>query len=461
MHLESGRDLGHLTYCTNIHAGEPLDDVMASLARHLPAIKAQVAPAQPFGVGLRLGHAASDALRDAGALARLKRFLADGGYYVFTLNGFPYGAFHGRAVKEDAYKPDWSDAARLAYTDLLADILCELLPAGEEGSVSTVPCTFKPWAEGRLAAITEHLVRHVAHLVGIAARTGQTISLALEPEPYCYLETIEETAAFFKERLFARAGVARLAALTGLPPAAAEAAMRRHIGVCYDVCHAAVEFEDPKESIARLRAEGILIGKLQLSSALRIASLDAASARQLANLPKRNTQVVSLFSGIVALGPDGRAEIPLALPAFNGRLRLMAVAWSAAKVGGAEETVLVRAPLVAELSLPLYLAPGDRAGLTLGLHNLDGPAGDHRVTLAAEGAAGASRAGSPHANSHATQASAAQPIRSMLDLGGDRAAQGVVASPRAREKSPAYAGRTRERTRERIRENRRWDRARS
>jgi sugar phosphate isomerase/epimerase len=279
---DPGRDLGHLTYCTNIHAGEPLEDVMASLARHLPAIKAQVAAAQPFGVGLRLGHAAAQALRDAGALARLKRFLAGGGYYVFTLNGFPYGAFHGRAVKEDAYKPDWSDPARLAYTDLLADILSELLPAGQEGSVSTVPCTFKPWAAGRLEAIVENLIRHVAHLVGIAARTGQTISLALEPEPYCYLETIEESTAFFRERLFSRAGVARLAALTGLSAAGAESAMRRHLGVCYDVCHAAVEFEDPQESIARLRAEGILIGKLQLSSALRIAALDAASARQLA-----------------------------------------------------------------------------------------------------------------------------------------------------------------------------------
>jgi len=346
MHLGAagggGRDLGHLTYCTNIHAGEPLEEVMASLARHLPAIKAQVAGDQPFGVGLRLGNAAASSLRDPAAMARLKRFLAEGGYYVFTINGFPYGAFHGRAVKEDAYKPDWSDPLRLAYTDLLADILSELLPAGQEGSVSTVPCTFKPWAPGRLAAIAEHLMRHVAHLAGIAARTGQTISLALEPEPYCYLETIDETVAFFKERLFSRDGVARLAAitehlvrhvahlagiaarngqtislalepepccyletidetvaffkerlfsrdgvarlaaLTGLSTAGAEAVMRRHIGVCYDVCHAAVEFEYPKASLARLRAEGILIGKLQLSSALKVAALDAESARHLA-----------------------------------------------------------------------------------------------------------------------------------------------------------------------------------
>lgn len=317
MRIASGKDLGHLTYCTNIHAGEPLAEVMAGLARHLPAIKSAVAADRPLGVGLRLGHQAAEGLRDPAALADLRRFLNEGGYYVFTLNGFPYGAFHGRAVKEDAYKPDWSDPLRLAYTDHLADLLAALLPSGLEGSVSTVPCTFKPWAEGRMDAITEHLIRHVAHLVGIAQKTGQAIALALEPEPYCHLETIDETVAFFNERLFARHGVARLAALSGLGAAAAEAAMRRHIGVCYDVCHAAVEFEDPKASIALLRANGIRIGKLQLSSALKVASLDAQSARHLAAFaePVYLHQVVQKSNGTLrrfvdlpqALAAAGRA----------------------------------------------------------------------------------------------------------------------------------------------------------
>lgn len=273
--------LGHLAYCTNIHAGEALDEVMASLARHLPGVRAGAGGNGPFGVGLRLGHAAAEALRDAKALAALKRFLAEDNYYVFTINGFPYGAFHGRTVKEDAYKPDWSDSHRLAYTDHLADILSELLPAGQVGSISTVPGTFKPWAEGRLGAIVENLIRHVSHLVSIHRRFGQTISLALEPEPYCLLETIEETVAFFHEHLLSRAGIAKLAALTGLSSADAESAMRRHIGVCYDVCHAAVEFEDPRGSMERLRGSGISIPKIQLSSALKVGRVDATSAKQL------------------------------------------------------------------------------------------------------------------------------------------------------------------------------------
>ncbi|MEJ2174033.1 MAG: metabolite traffic protein EboE [bacterium] len=301
MRLAGERDLGHLTYCTNIHAGEPFDEVMASLARHLPEIKSGAANDQAMGVGLRLGNAAATRLREPGALAELKAFLAAGGYYVFTLNGCPYGAFHGRSVKEDAYKPDWSDPLRLSYTDFLADVLCALLPEGLAGSVSTVPCTFKPWAEGRLESITEHLIRHVAHLVDIEQRTGKPIALALEPEPYCYLETIAEAVAFFNERLFSKPGIGRLAALTGRSLSEAEALMRAHIGVCYDVCHAAVEFEDPKASVAALRANGISIGKLQLSSALRIAALDAQSARQLAEFdePVYLHQVVERANGVL------------------------------------------------------------------------------------------------------------------------------------------------------------------
>ncbi|HVT52472.1 MAG TPA: alpha-2-macroglobulin [Dongiaceae bacterium] len=109
-------------------------------------------------------------------------------------------------------------------------------------------------------------------------------------------------------------------------------------------------------------------------------------ARQLANAPKHNTQVVALYSGIVTLGADGKAHIPLAIPDFNGRLRLMVSAWSPTKVGGAERMLTVHAPIVAELSMPLFMAPGDIARATLSLSNLAAPVGDYHVSLTATGA---------------------------------------------------------------------------
>ena len=281
MHLSHPTDLGHLTYCTNIHAGETWLDVFERLKLYLPEVKAEISPDAPFGVGLRLANAASETLAEPGMMEEFKAFLADGGYYVFTLNGFPYGTFHGSRVKEGAYLPDWSEAIRLSYTNRLADQLAELQPDGMDGSLSTVPGTFKPWAEGRVEAITANLIAHVDHLVALRERTGKTVALAIEPEPYCFLETIEETVDYFENHLFSDAALATLGGRTGQSRGDAADSLRRHIGLCYDVCHAAVEFEDPRESIAALRRAGIGIGKVQLSSALRVAEIGPASRQQL------------------------------------------------------------------------------------------------------------------------------------------------------------------------------------
>jgi hypothetical protein len=283
--MKLAADLGHLTYCSNIHPGETWPEVFSNLQRHLPAIKGQVAAGGPLGVGLRLSAIAAESLAEPAAMQGFRDFLDASGLYVFTINGFPYGPFHGVRVKEQVYQPDWQYQERLAYTNLLADLLVELLPGDRalDGSVSTVPGTFKPIADapGVVDEIALNLIQHAAHLVALRERTGRTIALALEPEPYCLLETIEETVAFFEQHLLGRAAVRELRGLTGLSAGEAEAALRRHLGVCYDVCHAAVEFEDPKDSLEALRRAGIGVPKLQLSAALKIAEVGPASAAQL------------------------------------------------------------------------------------------------------------------------------------------------------------------------------------
>ena len=103
----------HLTYCTNIHPGETWAEVRANLERHVLRVKAAVAPARPFGVGLRLSAVAAATLAQPAELDAFRAFLRDSGLYVFTINGFPYGPFHGTRVKEEVYLPDWLDDARL------------------------------------------------------------------------------------------------------------------------------------------------------------------------------------------------------------------------------------------------------------------------------------------------------------------------------------------------------------
>ncbi|MGH7266175.1 MAG: metabolite traffic protein EboE [Candidatus Rokuibacteriota bacterium] len=264
----------HLTYCTNIHAGETWAEVRANLERYVLAVRGQVAPDRPFGVGLRLSAEAADTLARPDELAAFRDFLARHRLYVFTINGFPYGVFHGRRVKEDVYLPDWLDDARLRYTDRLATLLADLLPAepGLEGSVSTVPGAYKPRVRdtGDAARMAARMLRHAATLHGLHERTGKLVTLALEPEPCCHMETVAETIRFFEAHLFAADAVAGFARQTGLPPGAAEAALRRHLTVCFDACHMAVEFEEPHAALRALRSAGIRVGKIQISAGLRV-----------------------------------------------------------------------------------------------------------------------------------------------------------------------------------------------
>lgn len=266
----------HLTYCTNIHAGERWSDIDAALRTHLPDIKRQVSPDKPMGVGLRLSAAAAEDLAEPHVLADLQTFLRGASLYVFTINAFPYGAFHATRVKEQVYEPDWRDERRLRYSNRVAELLALLLPDGMEGSISTVPGAFKQNAatEADVRRMAELLVRHAAFLHTIAEETGKHISLALEPEPCCFLETIDEAIDFFNEHLFARQAVENFRHLTAVSPREARASLRRHLGICLDVCHASVEFEDPVECLGRLSAVGIRVPKIQLSSALRIPAVD-------------------------------------------------------------------------------------------------------------------------------------------------------------------------------------------
>lgn len=269
----------HLTYCTNIHGGETWPEVQRSLEAYVPGIKATISPHGPMGLGLRLSAVAAQELSKATAFAELRGFLDRHGLYVFTINAFPYGSFHGTRVKEGVYQPDWLTPERLAYTDQVAEILAKLLPAGMVGSVSTVPGTFKSALQGADGGpmMAANMARHVARLLDIALRTDREIVLALEPEPCCFLETIEETLAFFHDHVLSDATIGLLARLANIDVGTARAALRRHLGVCYDICHGAVEYEDPLAAFAAFDQAKIRVAKLQLSSALRLPVVDAAS----------------------------------------------------------------------------------------------------------------------------------------------------------------------------------------
>lgn len=264
----------HLTYCLNIHPGESWGENLISLRDKTVAVKRRVGPDAWFGAGLRIAHQAANELSaSADARAEALDFFTANQIYPFSINGFPYGRFHAGPVKEKVYAPDWRTPERLHYTMQLADLLAGWLPEEVDGSISTVPCSFKPWitSDADLQAIADNLAAAVAYLVALRDDTGREIHIGLEPEPDCYLETTAETITFFKEVLFT-ASVAEVARLLKCYRSDAEAMVRRHLGVCFDTCHVALQYEDLTESLRAYQFEGIRISKVQLSAALRANS---------------------------------------------------------------------------------------------------------------------------------------------------------------------------------------------
>jgi hypothetical protein len=277
----------HLTYCTNIHPADGWAAVFTTLRHFGPALKARLSPSRPFGLGLRLSARDARELLDGDCFEEFQAFLQAEGLYVAIINGFPYGPFHGTAVKANVYAPDWRDEARVQYTLNLVDILSQLLPDGLDGGISTAPLSYKPWMHGAPAAdwttISENVARIAERLVRLREDDGTFIHLDIEPEPDCLIETTDEAVAFFERRLLPEGGQ-YLAAALGVSVDQARGYLLEHIRLCFDCCHSAVEYEEPSAALARLAGAGIRVGRIQLSSALKVSfPTDPSHAADLAN----------------------------------------------------------------------------------------------------------------------------------------------------------------------------------
>jgi sugar phosphate isomerase/epimerase len=238
----------HIGYCLNIYPGETADAISDHITRQCPEVKRAVCPNKEMGVGLWLPAKAVREFRRQPD--KLKKQLANQGMYAFTINAFPFGDFHSRPVKEKVYLPDWSSTDRRDYSIDAAHILAKLLPEGVDGSISTVPVAYgkhcPPQARANLVAVA-------AALEKLESQTGRLIRLAIEPEPDCYLERMDEFIDFFEQlRLVNRSLV------------------DRYLGICLDVCHSAMQFDDPVVALGRLNQAGICVPKIQVSAALEV-----------------------------------------------------------------------------------------------------------------------------------------------------------------------------------------------
>lgn len=306
--MQTGK--GHLTYCTNIHPGESWPAHFSALQQNFPAIKKKVSPDAPMGIGLRLSNEASITLCGEAELKTFKRWLGENDAYVFTMNGFPYGGFHRTIVKDKVHAPDWTTTERVEYTKRLFSVLAKLLPYDMDGGVSTSPLSYRLWFASTddllkaKEAATNHILDIVENLADIYKATGKVLHLDIEPEPDGILETGNEFIHWFKNDLLV-AGVKRLTAKYSFSEKEAENVVKQHICLCYDVCHFAIGYEQHEQMIQQLSEEGIRIGKIQVSAALKASMPEDVSSRIKIKDAFAKFNEATYLHQVIALKKDG------------------------------------------------------------------------------------------------------------------------------------------------------------
>lgn len=298
-----------LGYGMNVHPGGCARTTRLAIESTVLPLRDRLGVRGPFGLAVRWSAAGVRRLRDdACERDALRDLLTRHHLRVFTGNAFVYGEFHGAPLKDAVYRPPWSDPRRVEYTRDFAAVLMGLAEPGTHLSLSTLPCSWKGWGGdgSEVVAAARGLAAFVRSLPELEDRTGVRLRLGIEPEPGCTLETTEETLAFFRGPLAQALG--------------REESWRERVGVCFDVCHQAVAWEDVEASLAAFAAHGVRVVKLQASCALELPDpTDPAGRASLAAFdePVYLHQVAARDAQGVHRAPD--LGPVLADPAWRGR----------------------------------------------------------------------------------------------------------------------------------------------
>jgi len=253
-----------LGYCTNVHAGTDVESILANLRKCAAPVRQRLG-IDRLGVGLWFSQTAAKELLQGDRLEYFRDHLEQLGLVPYTINGFPQEDFHQKVVKHRVYQPAWWERSRLDYTRDLVRILDRLLPKGIAGSISTLPIGWgaavigQADGDNKCAQAASHLLQLAQELDELHQNTGRMIRIALEPEPGCVFTDNASLRAFY-DRYWTPPAVSMEQATKA----------RQHLTICHDICHSAVMFEDQHQEVLKSSELGIHVGKVQVSSAIRV-----------------------------------------------------------------------------------------------------------------------------------------------------------------------------------------------
>lgn len=249
----------NLMYCSNIFKNNTQKQLFNNLNKLIKKLKSKFNKEKKFSIGLCASNKLSNELIKN--INIFSKYIKKKKINIPSLNGFSYNNFHKKITKDNIYWPDWSSIKRVNYTNNLIKLLDNINNKNKK-SISTMPISYKGWINKKntvyiyyktaknLTKVTENIIKNKSNII-----------ISIEPEPTCLIEKSQEFINYFNnwiKPLYKKYSINNKKNIKNI------------IGICYDICHFAVQFEKHEKILNNLEKENIIIGKLQISSALKI-----------------------------------------------------------------------------------------------------------------------------------------------------------------------------------------------
>jgi hypothetical protein len=249
-----------IVYCSNVHPCSSVAELINQLYQHVIPIK-KSRKLSKMSLGLWFNQVVVADFKENKAQAqRFVDLMHKEQLTILTLNAFPQRLFHGKKIKTKVYLPNWSSSKRLQYNVALLSLI-SAYPSifSHEVTISTLPLGYKNnWNKQKHQQAILHLTSLAHYLADFKINTGIDVRVCLEMEPDCVLEKTSEMIHFFTDELKVKDN----------------RDVRNHLGVCFDICHQAVMHENVQSSFHALFLAGIIVGKVQVSNALKFNNMD-------------------------------------------------------------------------------------------------------------------------------------------------------------------------------------------
>lgn len=226
-----------LTYCSNIFKTKSLKKLVLNIKNYTQEFK------------YHKNHTSICLSKNLLAETKIKHLFLLKKNHISSINGFVYQDFHKKNIKEKIYLPDWTSKYRFLYTQKIISIIKNYRKIKNIISISTMPISYKEWIKKKQKPII--IYKSIKNIE--KTHPKKNINISIEPEPYCLIECYLDVINFYT--IWIKKIIKKF---------------KKYICICYDICHFSVIFDKHEIALNSINKKHIKIGKIQISSALKI-----------------------------------------------------------------------------------------------------------------------------------------------------------------------------------------------